>query len=823
MSQGMVRPAWLVAPIIALVALAAPVRAASVLPARMGMYTPQGAQLAVVDSAITVRVRGPIVEVTVTQTFQNNTDRATEATYIFPLPVDAAVSAMEIETDTRTIRAAIARRDQAQQRYEAAVAAGVGAALLDQERPDVFTQTVSAIEPKGRVVVTLRFDTVARYQGGLWELVLPLVVAPRYVPGTASGRPTTGTGHAPDTDRAPDASRITPGGAPGAGGTTDVAIEFADEVEGVTSPTHDLVSDKRGYAIHDAKSDHDLVIRWRAKLPVGGWVETGDDGGYAAVVVEAPPAAPRKGELRMLLVLDRAATTRGDADLVERPLVRALLGALDSKDRVAVTGSTKLAWQAPDQALRAVDESWGKRAGAFDLTKVLGEMRSNGAPLVLISDGLVADDRAALAAASRLGVPIHVIGIGPAPNRSLLAALAATTGGTLRFALIGDDIAALARDVLADAAAPPEPLAITWGTLVASDVVPATLPRLGANQAALVLAKVKKVQAANARVRGDVFGFVIVKPSRPPAGATTPRGALARRWAKLRLDDLVAAGNATAITEHALRHGLVSPTTSMVAVGSEVVVRGGVKHSIAIPVSVPEGMRWQLVKHELAVDMTAKKSGESADVKQPRRPPVSEPAPRDEGRAESKTEAPEPAPGAEDREYEATRDADEAPAQAAPPTVATGTSAADADYAENISLETMASPRSRMRLSLALGGGLAVRGGEAAPLAAVTARAEFGRRALVGLEGSLWLVDGVHGQGSVLGSFAYRLAPRLELGAGTGLRITGDALGPAFDLILRTQLLGRVTGYLRYDGALLLHDGTSDGQHAGSLGIEASF
>lgn len=812
----MVRPAWLVAPILALVAVTAPVRAASVLPARSGMYTPQGARLAIVDSTIAVRVRGPIVEATVTQTFQNNTDRATEATYIFPLPVDAAVSAMEIETDARTIRAAIAKRDQAQQRYEAAVAAGVGAALLDQERPDVFTQTVSAIAPKGRVVVTLRFDTVARYHGGQWELVLPLVVAPRYVPGTASGRPTTGTGHAPDTDRAPDASRITPGGAPGAGGTTDVAIEFADEVEDVTSPTHDLASAGRGYAIHDAKSDHDLVIRWRAKLPVGGWVESADDGGYAAVVVEAPPAAPRKGELRMLLVLDRAATTRGDADLVERPLVHALLGALDSKDRVAVTGSTKLAWQTPDQALRAVDESWGKHTGAFDLTKVLKEARSNGAPLVLISDGLVADDRAALAAASRLGVPIHVIGIGPAPNRSLLAALAATTGGTLRFALIGDDIAALARDVLADAAAPPEPLAITWGTLAASDVVPATLPRLGANQAVLVLAKVKKVQAANARVRGDVFGFVIVKPPRPPAGATTSRGALARRWAKLRLDDLVAAGNPSAITEHALRHGLVSPTTSMVAVGSEVVVRGGVKHSIAIPVSVPEGMRWQLVKQELAVDTTTTKNGDSADAKQPRRPPVSEPAPRDEGgAAESRAD--------EDEEYEVTRNADKAPAQAPAPSVATGASADGADDAESIALETMASPRSRLRLSLALGGGLAVRGGETAPLAAVTGRVEFGRRALLGLEGSLWLVDGAHAQGSVLGSFAYRLARRLELGAGTGLRVTGDALGPAFDLILRTQLRGRLTGYLRYDGALLLHDGTSDGQHAGSLGIEARF
>src|SRR5690606_3834838 len=133
--------------------------------------------------------------------------------------------------------------------------------------------------------------------GGRWQLVLPMVVAPRYVPGSASGRPTTGTGHAPDTDRAPDASRVTPGGAPGAGGKTVVVLELGDAVDDVTSPTHDLRKDKTGYTFVDAKSDHDAVVRWRAKVPAAGWVEAGDGGGYAAVVVEAPAAKPRKSEL----------------------------------------------------------------------------------------------------------------------------------------------------------------------------------------------------------------------------------------------------------------------------------------------------------------------------------------------------------------------------------------------------------------------------------------------------------------------------------------------------------------------------------------------
>jgi len=815
MLQGMVRPAWLVALVVAFAAIAAvarPARGASTLPSRMGMYTPQGAALALVDSKIVVRVRGPVAEASVTQTFRNDTDRVTEATYIFPLPMDAAVSAMEIETGARTLRAAIEPRARAQQRYEAAVAAGVGAALLDQERPDVFTQTVSAIPAKGTVVVTLRFDTIAQYRDGRWELVLPLVVAPRYVPGSASGKPTTGTGRAADTDRAPDASRVTPGGAPGAGGATDIVIELGDAVDDVTSPTHDLVKDKAGWAIHDAKSDHDAVVRWRAKLPHAGWVEPTDDGGVAAVVVEAPPAAARRAALRVMLVLDRAATTRGDADAIKHPLVRALLAALDAKDRVAVTGSDALDFRAPDQIRRALEDSWHKPGGALDLTKVLASARSDGAPLVLVGDGLVADDRGVLAAAAKLGAPIHVIGIGPAPNRSLLTSIATTTGGTIRFAGVGDDFAALARDVLADVATQPAPLSITWGTLAATEVVPATLPRLGAGQATLVLAKVRRVQVANARVRGDVFGFVTVTPSRPPGGATSTHGALARRWAKLALDDLVAAGDTKKITAHALRYGLVSPTTSMVAIGTEVVGEGGVKHSVPVTVSVPEGMRWQLVKREIAFDTTLadknlEERKQAAKDKKPQ-PPTAAPS-----QPSAAAEVPSPRSS---QPPERDEDAGVAAGSNMPLDFA--------NQAETIALTSSAVSR-RRRLSLALGGGLAIEAGDASPLAALTGRFEVGGRVALGVEGSLWLVDGLHAQGSALGTASVRgIARRLEVGIGAGLRVAADALGPAFAITLRTPLsLRGLAVYLRYDGALLLHDGTFDGQNAASFGFEARF
>ncbi|HEY4245080.1 MAG TPA: VIT domain-containing protein [Kofleriaceae bacterium] len=595
------------------------VAAASQVSRPCGMYPAAvGPSLPLEKSDVAVTVRGPIVEVVVTQTFKNPGDHATEATYVFPLPADAAVSAMSMTLGTRSIHAAIARRKDAVDRYEAAVSAGVGAALLEEERPDIFTQTISAIPAHGEVSVTLRFDTTARRWGTGWELALPLVVAPRYTPGTASGRPTTGTGRAPDTDRAPDASRITPPGAPGAGGATHVSVHFADEPADVASPTHELTGTGADYAYADPKSDHDAILRWHTRTSSAGWTEIDAGGGFAAAVVTAPPAAATHGLARAILVIDRAATTRGDADLVAHPFVRALLRAMTAADRVRVIGSDTVAWGPGAEALRIIERDWTLPAGPFDLTRVIAAARGDHAPIILVTDGLVADDRAAILEAAKLGVPIHVIGVGPAPARGALTALAAASGGTVRFAIPGDDPDALAHDVLADVALGPAPISVAWGALAVTDVTPAVLPRLGAGQAVLVLGRVKAPPEAraNGRAHGDLFAIEPLQPRAPERtvpGETTPLGPLGRRWARSKLDDLLARGDGAAATAHALANGLVSPDTAMVAIGTETIVSGGVQHSVAIPVSVPAGMEWQRVREQTVVGIR----GEVATTEEP--------------------------------------------------------------------------------------------------------------------------------------------------------------------------------------------------------------
>jgi Ca-activated chloride channel homolog len=157
---------------------------------------------------VDAEISGFLARVTVTQEFVNPSSDKVEAIYIFPLPQDAAVDDMTMEVGGRTIRGLIKKREEAQLIYQAARNAGHTAALLDQERPNIFTQSVANIPPGGTVKVKISYVEVLRYEAGVYEFVYPMVVGPRYIPGNITGKQAGGWSH--DTDQVRDASRITP-------------------------------------------------------------------------------------------------------------------------------------------------------------------------------------------------------------------------------------------------------------------------------------------------------------------------------------------------------------------------------------------------------------------------------------------------------------------------------------------------------------------------------------------------------------------------------------------------------------------------------------
>src|SRR5690349_18849269 len=132
-------------------------------------------------------ISGFISRVVVTQEFENPFNEKIEAVYTFPLPQNAAVDDMTMIVGERTVRGRILEREEAQAVYEGAKARGQVASLLDQERPNIFTQSVANILPGEQVKITISYVETLRYEDGSYEFVFPMVVGPRYIPGPAAG------------------------------------------------------------------------------------------------------------------------------------------------------------------------------------------------------------------------------------------------------------------------------------------------------------------------------------------------------------------------------------------------------------------------------------------------------------------------------------------------------------------------------------------------------------------------------------------------------------------------------------------------------------
>ena len=156
---------------------------------------------------VKAEISGFISRVVVTQHFENPFKEKIEAVYTFPLPQNVAVDDMTMIVGERTVKGKILPREEAQAVYEAAKSDGKVASLLDQERPNIFTQSVANILPGEQVKITISYVETLTYVNGAYEFVFPMVVGPRYVPGA----PNAQSQQAPDRIRASRPSRLLPG------------------------------------------------------------------------------------------------------------------------------------------------------------------------------------------------------------------------------------------------------------------------------------------------------------------------------------------------------------------------------------------------------------------------------------------------------------------------------------------------------------------------------------------------------------------------------------------------------------------------------------
>ncbi|HWN69904.1 MAG TPA: VIT domain-containing protein, partial [Haliangium sp.] len=576
---------------------------------------------------VQIHVAGHLADVTLTQTFHNPYRDKIEAVYLFPLPTGAAVHQLDIRIGERVIRGAIHRRAQAERIYERARDRGHVAALLTQERPNLFTQAVANIEPGARIDISLRYSQSLAYENGAYELVFPMVAGPRYLPGNGRDAPGRPAGQPPGQPAVQPAV-LPPGMRPATDIALRVDVDAGVPIRDLASPSHRIdaqrPADARAsvrIAADDAIPNKDFVLRYAVAGPAPAFAvlahRDGDQGSFF-LLAQPPASATDSVEPReIVFVIDTSSSMAGAPLAKARELIRRVLANLRPDDTYQIVrfadaasalGPAPIASKAQNirytldwldtlTAAGGTEMVTGIRA-ALDVPHDPARLRIT----VFLTDGYIGNEDEILAMVARhMGdARLFSFGVGSAVNRYLLEEMAAMGRGAVQFVRPDEDTEAAVRrfhdridaPVLTD-------LRVDWKGLAVADTVPGRVPDLFAGQPLVLSGHYTRPGRATITVHGRQAGRPVSfdVPVDLPAHAPA-RPAIARVWARSRIAELERAlvrnldpAVENQIIDLALRHQLMSRYTAFVAVDDSRATAGGAARKVKVPVDVPEHVR----------------------------------------------------------------------------------------------------------------------------------------------------------------------------------------------------------------------------------------
>ncbi|WP_250037449.1 VIT domain-containing protein [Paractinoplanes maris] len=574
---------------------------------------------------VRARISGLTARTVLRTEFVNVHDVALEATYIFPLPDRAAVTGMTMTADDRTVTAELQERGQARETYDRAVAAGRRASIAEEERPDVFTMQVGNVLPGERVTIELSLVGPLPFEDGEATFRFPLVVAPRYIPGTPLSGPAVGDGWTPDTDAVPDASRITPPVLlPGFPNPLRLGITVEIDPAGlklgeVRSSLH-TVTDQDGVLTigADERANRDFILR----LPYAGGGQTAiavpdETGGVYQLVVLPPADAATPRPKDVVLLLDRSGSMGGWKMVAARRAAARVVDTLTAADRFAVLTfdhqvdrpddlPSGLAEATDRHRFRAVEHlakatARGGTELLSPLSEGLGLLRASEGRdrvLVLVTDGQVGnEDQIVHDITPLIGTTrIHTIGIDRAVNAGFLGRLAALGAGRAELVESEDRLDEAMEHIHRRIGAPVVTdlrVTATGLQLVDDERTPARLPGLYPGVPLVVSGRYTGQPAGEFVVTGRTRDDREFRATVAVQQRTEP--AVAAQWARARLRDLedaYAAGDRgleQRIVATSLRYGVLCRFTAFVAVDSRVVNEGGETRRVTQPVELPDG------------------------------------------------------------------------------------------------------------------------------------------------------------------------------------------------------------------------------------------
>jgi Ca-activated chloride channel family protein len=590
---------------------------------------------------VVFRVSGMVARARVVQTFENASADWVEGVYVFPLPENAAVDRLQLRVGERLIEGEIQERAAARRTYERARAAGRRAALMDQERPNIFTTRVANIGPRERIAVELEYQQTLRYDDGRYSLRFPMVVGPRYIPGAPlKVAASAGTGWSFDSDQVPDASRITPPVLrPQAGPINPirlrVELDAGMPLASLDSPyhrvaIHELSDHRRRIELADGPvpANRDFELAWApqaGRAPGIAWFTERKDGRHYGLLMVMPPAAAPGTRLarEVVFVLDTSGSMAGASirqakDALEMALARLAPG--DRFDVVEFNSSAQRLFGAaqpvnPRNVRRAIDwvrglEARGgtEMASALRLALDASEGDARVRQVVFLTDGAVGNEDALFRLIrERLGERrLFTVGIGSAPNSHFMIKAAELGRGTFTYIGRIDEVRDKMSALFGKLESPVmTALEVHWPEGARAESWPGRIPDLYAGEPVVVAAALDRLdgEVRVSGVRGERAW-----EARVPLALNGGGAGLGSLWARGKVEALVDSlregasedSVRTQVIELATAHRLVTKYTSFVAVDRTPARPDDAALKLAaVPTNLPDGWVYDKVFGEL--------------------------------------------------------------------------------------------------------------------------------------------------------------------------------------------------------------------------------
>jgi Ca-activated chloride channel family protein len=559
----------------------------------------------VLSTSVEMRVTGVIARASVRQEFSNPSETFAEGIYVFPLPQDAAVDHLRMQVGDRIIEGVIQERAVAKATYEAAKQEGKRTSLVEQERPNVFTTSVANIPPGASIVIEIEYQQRIQYDAGQYRLRFPMVVGPRYIPGSPVEGASAGSG---DTDQVPDASRVTPPvQTPESGSSNPVSlrIELAPEapLARLESPYHRIITTARGDGRFQIElesghvpADRDFELIWEPMpggAPRSSLFTEERNGEMFALLMVTPPARAGRAGPRMpretIFVVDTSSSMSGTSIEQAKTALELALGRLTPADSFNIiqfnSWTASLFAQAepatPAHLARAGQYVRALRAhGGTEMRDAIRQALDGQEhpdrlrQVVFLTDGQVGNEAALFAIVrERLGDSrLFTIGIGSAPNTHFMQQAAQYGRGTFTYIGNASEVREKMDGLFRKIEAPVlTDVHLELDATTPVETLPARIPDLYLGEPVVVVLRAD-FMPVRAVLRGRLGGTEWAQEV--PLHRTVAAAGISVQWARAKIAALMESRQTGtpeddvrgAVLQVAFAHHLVSAYTSLVAV-----------------------------------------------------------------------------------------------------------------------------------------------------------------------------------------------------------------------------------------------------------------